>query len=112
VNKPNSFAFKVVFNHPDGFHSHRGAFSLKGRSVIVEVEPEGMASFMGFQHSNDVDRYLAEDTAQQAALQTIQKDFPEGFAPSCDIVQLHRLPDELRRRLPTLHAGRAFAWLV
>lgn len=112
MNQPNPFAFKIIFNDPDRFDPHRGAFPLEGRSVIVEVESEGMASFMGIHHSDDVDRYLAEDTAQQAALQTIQKDFPEGFAPSCDIVHLHRLPDELRRRLPTLHAGRAFAWLV
>jgi hypothetical protein len=112
VNKPTPFAFRVIFNDSDGFDPQRGAFSLEGRAVIVEVEPEGMASFMGIHHSTEVDRYLAEETAQQAALQTIQKDFPEGFTPSCDIVQLHRLPDELQRRLPTLHAGRAFAWLV
>jgi hypothetical protein len=112
VDEPDFFVFRVGFNHGTGFDPQHGALSLKGRSVIVEVEPEGMAQFMGAHHSSEVDRYLAEETAQQAALQTIQKDLPEGFVPGCDIVQLNCLPDELERRPPTLHAGRAYAWLV
>jgi hypothetical protein len=112
VNEPNLFVFEVIFNASDGFDPRRGALPLKGRSVIVAVEPDGTAGFMGIHHSSEVDQYLAEDTAQLTALQTIQKDFPEGFAPGYDIVQLHSFPDELRRRLPTLHAGRACAWLV
>jgi hypothetical protein len=112
VNETGLFVFKVIFDDSVGCHLQRDAFPLKGRSVIVEVEPEGMARFMGIHHSSEVDRCLAEETAQRAAFQTIQKDLPEGFVPSCNIVQLHHLPDELRQRLPTLHAGRAFAWLV
>jgi hypothetical protein len=112
LNKPNLFVFEVIFKHFNGIDPQPGALPLEGRSVIVEVEPEGMARFMGIHHSSEVDRCFAEETAQQAALQTVQKDLPEGIVPSCEIVQLHRLPDELRRRPPTLHAGRAFAWLL
>lgn len=112
VNKPNLFVFKVTFNDSDGFDPQHGAFSLEGRSAVVAVEPEGMARLMGIRHSSEVDRYLAEEVAQQTALQTIRKDFAEGFMPRYDLVQLQRLPDELQRRLPTLHAGRACAWLL
>ena len=112
MNKPNLFVFEVVFNRSSGFDPQPGALSLEGRSVVVEVEPEGMARFAGICHSNEVDRWIAEEAAQEAALRTIQKDLPEGFVPACEVVQLHRFPDELQRRPPTLHAGRAFAWLV
>jgi hypothetical protein len=112
VNRPNLFVFEVIFNDSIEFDPWRSAFPLDGRSVVVAVEPEGTAGFMGIHHSREVDRGLAEETAQQVALQTIQKDFPEGFAPGFGIVQLHRLPDELQRRLPTLYAGQACAWLV
>jgi hypothetical protein len=112
LNNPDPFVFEVVFNHADGFDPHPGASPLGARSVVVEVEPEGMARFMGIHHSGEVDRYLAEETAMEAALQTIRKDLPEGFVPACDVVALDYLPDELRQRRPTLHACRAFAWLV
>jgi len=112
LNKPDLFVFKVIFDLPDWFDPEPGALPLEDRSVIVEVEPEGMARFIGVHHSDEVDWCLAEETAQQAALQTVQKDLPAGFVPACDVVQLHRLPDEIRRRRPTLHAGRAFTWLV
>jgi len=112
VNEPNLFVFKVSFNGCNAFDPPNDVFSLKGCTVVVEVEPEGMARFMGIHHSADVDRCLAEEIAEQTALQTIQKDLPEGFVPGCDIVQLRRLPDEVQHRRPTLHAGRAYAWLV
>ena len=81
MNEPNLFVFEIIFDESHGFDSVHGAVSLKGRSVIVAIGPERMARFMGVHHSSEVDRSLAEETAQQLAFQTIQEDLPDGFVP-------------------------------
>ncbi|MBV9998232.1 MAG: hypothetical protein JO015_03870 [Verrucomicrobia bacterium] len=103
--------FKVSFDWPPGFDAKRHDLPVDGHSVIVEVEPEEVgATIPG--SSQETALYCAEETARRAALETIQKDLPEGVEPVCLVALVDRLPGELRRRTPTLHTSGARAWLV
>ena len=87
--------------------------SLDGHSVLVEVEPEGgVAATVAGSVGGIAARHFAEETARRAALETIQKDLPEGVEPLCLVVPVDRFPGQLRQRPPTLHTYGARAWLI
>jgi hypothetical protein len=104
--------FRVFFDWPPEFDAETHDLPLDGHSVLVEVEPEGAVATTTPGGSGETARYFAEETARRAAVETIQKDLPEGVQPVCLVVPVDRLPDELRRRAPTLHTCGARAWLV
>jgi hypothetical protein len=113
LTKPHRFVFKVSFELPPGLDAGTHDLPLNGHSVLAEVEPEEfVATTVPGGSSGEAARYFAEETARRAALETIQKDLPEGVEPVCLVLPVDRLPGELRRRAPTLHTCGARAWLV
>ena len=112
LTKPHPFVFKVSFNWPPGFDAETHDLPVDGHSVLVEVEPEDVVAITIPGSSGEAARHFAEETARRAALETIQKDLPEGVEPVCLVVPVNRLPGELRRRAPTLHTCGVRAWLV
>lgn len=97
---------------PPDFDAEKHDLPLGGHSVLVEVDPEEFVAITAPDGSGEAARHFAEETARRAALETIQKDLPEGVKPACLVVPVDRLPGELRRRAPTLHTCGARAWLV
>ena len=113
LTKPqHPFTFKISFESPPGFDAETHDLPLDGHSVLVEVEPEGFVATPVPGDSGEAAWSIAEETARRAALETIQKDLPEGVEPVCLVVPIDRLPAEFRRRAPTLHTSGARAWLV
>lgn len=111
--KPHPFVFKVSFDWPPGFDAETHGLPVDGHSVVVEVEPEEVvATAIAGSSRERAARDFAEETARRAALETIQKDLPEGIEPVFLVAPVHRLPGQLRRRTPTLHTSGARAWLV
>jgi hypothetical protein len=111
VSKPDPLVFEVVFSDP--VNREAGDTCLEGRSVVVEVESAGLREALAITADPvDAARREAEALACRAALQTVQKDLPEGVEPACSSSQLDHLPDELQGTAPTLRTDPASAWLV
>ena len=104
--------FKVSFDWPPGSDAETRGVPIDGQSVLVEVEPEEAIATAIPGEAGAPSRHFAEETARRAALETIQKDLPEGVEPVCRVAPVTRLPGALRRRAPTLHTSGARAWLV
>ena len=106
------FVFEVIFNHSFRFDGELDRSCVNARSVIVEVDVEGIAEASGNNDADAAVRHSAEEVALQAAMQTIEKDLPHGFEPAFSVAQIDYLPDELRRRSPTLHLYQVCAWVI
>jgi hypothetical protein len=102
------FVFQVMINP----HAELGGASFGGCSAFVEVETEGATKAFRFGLAYGTARQLAEEIAQWAAVQAVQKDLPHGFEPACSASLLKGLPDGLRQRHPTAHTCQARTWLV
>jgi hypothetical protein len=111
VAKPDPLVFEVVVSDP--VNREAGDTCLEGRSVVVEVEAVDLLQTLAITADPaDAARREAEALACRAALQTVQKDLPEGVEPACSPSQMDHLPDELQGTVPTLRADSASAWLV
>ncbi|HEY0789624.1 MAG TPA: hypothetical protein VGD78_01050 [Chthoniobacterales bacterium] len=106
------FHFKVTVNPHFAGGAQAECGPNGGCSVVVEVEPEETIGAFRFGFPTRTAWHIAEEVAQQAALQAVQKDFPHGFEPVCLSTPLARLPDELRDRHPIARTCQARSWLV
>ncbi len=106
------FVFEVIFDYSFRFDAEIDRSSMNSRSVIVEVDLKGMVKESGASDSDEVARHSAEEIALRAAIQTIEKDLPHGFEPAFSVAQIDYLPDDLRRRSPTLHLFQVCAWKI
>jgi hypothetical protein len=111
-NASPRFLFEIVINPHSECYSEVGGASFGGCSVVVEVEPEEAIGAFTFGPATRTARHFAEEVAQWAAVQAVQKDFPHGFEPACSASPLDRLPDELCQRHPIAHTRQARSWLV
>jgi hypothetical protein len=105
------FIFRIVFEPWTG-HDEDGIGGSGGGSVVVEVKPEVTPGPAVFGASGESPAQLAEEVAQLAARQAVQKDLPHGAAPMCSVLLLARLPDDLQGRYPTFQTSQARSWSV
>jgi hypothetical protein len=106
MDSSSTFIFEVVFSEetPGSLGS--------GRSVIVEVEPDGLAKAATHLPSGKAALRCAKELAPEVAMQVIQKDFPHGFEPAYSVVQIDQLPHHLNHHAPKLQGNRFRAWMI
>jgi hypothetical protein len=80
------FVFEFVLDCSLRFGTEADRSSMNGRSVIVEVDLEGIVEASSAIDSDEAARQSAEELALQAAVQTIEKDLPHGFEPAFKVL--------------------------
>jgi hypothetical protein len=108
----STFIFEIVFRDIP-FPGETQGSPASDRSIIVEVEPEGIARIakdapLG---EEETARQYAKELAPQLAMQVVQKDLPHGFEPPYSVMEIDQLPSDLRLRPPKFHGNRFRAWL-
>ncbi|HEY0790198.1 MAG TPA: hypothetical protein VGD78_03955 [Chthoniobacterales bacterium] len=111
LSKAESFVFEVRFEA--AANQGAEAFSVGGRSVVVAVEATGLVDASAITADPaDAARREAEALACRAALQTVQKELPDGVEPACLPSRMDHLPDGLQGKDPTLRTSPASTWLL
>jgi hypothetical protein len=109
MDSASTFLFEVVFKGIPALSETQGPHSTD-RSIIVEVEPE-TASESSTVPLGEEAREFAKELAPQFAMQVVQKDLPHGFEPPYSVVEIDRLPRDLRLSPAKFQGSQFRAWL-
>jgi hypothetical protein len=110
MDTSSTFLFEVVFKDMPLLGESQ-ARPGSDRSIIVEVEPDGIIK-QPFPHPPEDDRQCAKDLAPQFAMQVVQKDLPHGFEPAYSVMEIERLPGDLHLCPPKFQGNQFRAWLI
>lgn len=111
MDTTSTFLFEVLLKDTCRTRGANGDSPASDRSVIVEIDSDGMIRTATYTSAAKTAREYAKELAPQLAIQAVQKDLPHGFEPPYAVTEIDELPIHLQNCPPKFQGNRFRAWL-